>query len=756
MAGQAQAGAAGAGTGAEAAAGAGNGGGEGAPAGASRLPGPVRRRRVPTMLQMETAECGAASLGMILAHYGLWLPLERLREACHVSRDGSSAAAILRAARSFGLRAQGWRVEPAALGQHRLPAIAFWDMNHFVVIEGIGRNRVFINDPAFGPRSVSAEEFDASFTGILLTFEPEAAFRPGGIRPGLVRALFPRGPQTRQALVLLAIIALCSVLPPLFVPAAGRIFADNIMVQHAREWLRPLLVGMVGAALLSAVLSWLNGIVLTRLQRQLGTTSAMQLMVHMLRLPMGFFAQRHVGDVVQRVDAARRLSHTAVVSVSSALFSMMGALISAAIMLLYNVPMALACFAFALVDVVIVWAIAGVRADGVRRVTLQRARLASAALGGIQSIETVKASGGENELFARVAGAQAALLNMSQQLERTTVLLGLLPSAVKSLSYAALLGWGAVNVMNGTMTVGILIAFLAVLQAFHTPIEAVMNAIAGFQELRGDLERVEDTRRYPVVAALAGDAALSAAWPVHKARLTGFVRVRDLAFAYPGQPELLSGIDIDLTPGRWVAVVGASGSGKSTLLRLVAGLLAPTTGTVTFDGVSADRIPRRVVAGSLAFVEQDVVLFDGTIRDNIALWDSTLDFGRIVAAAEDAAIHGDILQRRGQYAGPVSEGGLNLSGGQRQRLELARALAVDPAILVLDEATSALDPVTEAAVLASLRRRGLTVLATSHRLSTIRDCDEIIVMDKGRIVQRGTHDDLLATPGPYATLVQGE
>lgn len=721
-----------------------------------QLSKPVRRRKVPTILQMEAVECGAASLGMILAYHGLWLPLERLREACHVSRDGSSAAAILRAARSFGLKAQGWRVEPTALAEHRFPAIAFWDLNHFVVIEGIGRGKVYINDPAFGPRTVTAEEFDASFTGVLLTFEPDEGFRRGGARPSLFRALLPRGPQTRQAMSFLGIIALCSVLPPIFVPAAGKIFADNIMVQHAHTWLRPLLVGLLVAALLSTALAWLQGIVLTKLQRQLGATSAMQLMVHMLRLPMSFFSQRHVGDIAQRMDAARRLSHTAVVSISSALFSMMGALISAAIMLLYNVPMAMACFAFALVDFGTVYAIAGMRANGVRRVTLQRAKLASVTLGGIQSIETVKASGSENELFSKVSGAQATLLNMTQQLERSTILLGILPSAVKSLSYAALLGWGALNVMEGTMTVGILIAFLAVLQAFHTPIQSLMSAITGLQELRGDLERVQDTRRYPAAPSLVHDAATSADWPQEQARLSGGIEITDLTFAYPGQASLINEVNLSLAPGKWVAVVGSSGSGKSTLLRLVTGLLAPVSGTIAFDGVESERIPRRVLAGSLAFVEQDVVLFEGTIRENIALWNLALGFERIIAAAQDACIHDDILRRRGQYAGQVAEGGMNLSGGQRQRLELARALAGDPAILVLDEATSALDPVTEVQLLRNLRARGLTVLVTSHRLSTIRDCDEIIVMDKGRIIQRGTHEELMMAQGPYTTLIRGE
>lgn len=721
-----------------------------------RLPTRIRRRRVPTVLQMEAVECGAAALSMILAYHGLRLPLETLREACHVSRDGSSAAAILRAARSFGMTASGWRVEPVGLANHSLPAIAFWEMNHFVVIEGVGRNKVYINDPAYGRRTVDTAEFDAAFTGVLLTFEPSTDFKRGGERPSLLRALLPRGPQTSTALAFLAIIAVCHILPPIFVPAASKIFADNIMLQHANSWLRPLLLGLVVAAVLSTSLSWLHSFILAKLQRRLGTQSAMGLMAHMLRLPISFFVQRRVGDIASRMEAAQRLSHSAVVSISSALFSMMGAIISAAIMLVYDVPMALACFVLAGADVAAIYAITTVRVDGARRVTMQRARLASVALGGIQSIETIKASGAENEFFAKLAGAQAQLLNMILTVERSTIFLTVAPSAIKSLSYAALLGWGALKVMDGEMTVGTLIAFLAVLQAFHTPVQALVGAVAGLQELRGDLDRVQDTMRHAAAPTLLQDAQVASTWRADRSRLSGTVEIRNLSFAYSEQTKLIEGLDLKVKPGAWVALVGASGSGKSTIARLVAGLLQPVEGAILFDGIEATRIPRRVVAGSLAYVEQDVVLFEGTVRENIALWDATLDDARVTAAARDACMHEDIVRRRGQYAAAVAEGGLNFSGGQRQRMELARALAGDPAILILDEATSALDPATEAEVFANLRRRGVTAIVVSHRLSTIRDCDEIIVLDKGRAVQRGSHDALISVPGPYAELVRAE
>lgn len=720
------------------------------------LPRSIRRRRVPTILQMEAVECGAAALGMILAYHGLWLPLETLRDACKVSRDGTSAAALLRAARGFGMTASGWRVEPAALAEHRFPAIAFWELNHFVVIEGVSRGRVQINDPAYGRRTVEAAEFDAAFTGVLLTFEPTEAFQPGGRRPSLIRALLPRGPQTHAALSFLAIIALCNLLPPIFVPAASKIFADNILVQHAASWLRPLLVGLAAAALLSFLLALLHGLVLARLQRRRGTEAAIGLMAHMLRLPIGFFVQRHVGDVTSRMEAARRLSHSAIVSLSSAIFSLMGALTSAAIMMMYDVPMAFACIAFAAVDIVAIYAITGIRVDGLRRVTVQRSRMASVALGGIQSIETIKASGAENEFFARLMGAQAQLLNALQNLERSTLFLTLTPSVIKSLSYAVLLGWGALKVMDGDMTVGTLIAFLAVLQAFHMPVQALVGAVAGLQDLRGELDRVEDTLRHAPADTFRHDRQAAAQWPARKSRLSGRIEIHDLSFAYPGQARLLENLTLDIEPGRWVALVGTSGSGKSTLARLVAGLLRPDAGTIRFDGVDLDHIPRRVLAGSVSFVQQDVVLFEGTVRENIALWDPSLDDVRIHAAARDALIHDDITRRRGQYGAAVAEGGANFSGGQRQRMELARALATDPAVLILDEASAALDAVTEAGIFRNLRRRGVTALVVSHRLSTIRDCDEIIVLDAGRVVQRGSHDNLIAAAGPYADLVRAE
>jgi NHLM bacteriocin system ABC transporter peptidase/ATP-binding protein len=701
---------------------------------------------------MEAAECGAAALAMVLAYHGLWLPLERLRELCQISRDGTSAAAVLRAARGLGMAAQGWRVEPQALARHAFPAIAFWDMNHFVVIEGVRRGGVVINDPAHGRRLVETAEFDRAFTGVLLTFAPAADFKRGGERPGLLRSLLPRGKGSRAALGFLGIIALCNLLPPIFVPAAGKVFADFILVQHATDWLRPLLLALVGAALLSSALAWLHGLVIARLQRRLGTEAAVSLMAHMLCLPIRFFVQRHVGDIASRMEAAQRLSHSAVVSISSVLFSLMGAVISAAIMMLYDVPMAFACLTFAAVDMAAMAFISARRVDRVRQVAIHRGRLASVALGGIQSIETIKAQGTEGDFFARVAGAQARLLNTVLALERSTLFLTLLPAAMKGLSYAVLLGWGAVKVMDGTLTVGTLIAFLSVLQAFRTPVQTLMSAVAGLQELRGDLERVQDTMRYATALPLRADPAMASG----PGRLAGSVALRGLGFAHIGQSQLIDNLDLTIAPGGWVALVGASGSGKSTLARLLAGLLEPSAGEILFDGEPAHAVPRGVKARSIGYVGQDSALFEGTIRENIALWDTTLADSRVIAAAQDAGIHDDIAQRRGQYDAGVAESGRNFSGGQCQRIELARALAPDPSILILDEATSALDPVTEAGIFARLRRRGITALVVSHRLSTVRDCDEILVLDGGRVAQRGTHASLMEAGGRYAELIRAE
>ncbi|AHJ66012.1 NHLP family bacteriocin export ABC transporter peptidase/permease/ATPase subunit [Granulibacter bethesdensis] len=715
---------------------------------------PTRHRRVPTILQMEAAECGAASLGMILAYYGLWIPLETLREVCHVSKDGTSAASILRGARRLGLKASGWRVEPEALAQHRLPAIAFWELNHFVVVEGVKKNSVIINDPAFGRRSIDAESFDAAFTGVLLTFEPTEAFKAGGMRVSLLRALLPRGRRTRTALGFLAIIAVCNLLPPIFLPAAGKIFADNVLVQHATSWLRPLLLALLVSALMSSVLSWLHGMVLTKLQRQMGTESAIQLMGHLLRLPINFFVQRHTGDITCRVDAAQHLSHSAVVTISSAVFSIMGAITSALIMMLYDVPMALGCFLLSAVDLVALYLVTVMRVDGVRRATLQRARYTTVALGGIQSIETIKASGSESDFFAKIAGAQAQLLNMMLSLERLTVYMTLVPQVIKSLSYAGLLGWGAAKVMGGDMTIGTLIAFLSVLQAFHTPVQTLVGAIGGLQELRGDLDRVQDTMRHApaIVEKIEGNSS----WLSEHGRLSGRITLHGISFSYSADRPLISDFNLDMPSGSWVALVGASGSGKSTISRILAGLLSPSDGRIMFDGVDAADIPRRVIAGSVSFVEQNVVLFEGTVRENIALWDPSLNDEAIVGAAKDACIHDDIGRRKGQYEAVIAEDGANFSGGQRQRFELARALATNPAILILDEATSALDTATELSVLDNLRRRGITILMVSHRLSTIRDCDEIIVLDHGQVVQRGKHEALMAVDGPYAELIRVE
>lgn len=704
---------------------------------------------------MEAVECGAACLAMILAHHGLWLPLEDVRTACGVSRDGSKATSILQAARRFGLTTKAWRAEPSSITEAALPAILFWNFNHFVVLEGIGRHKVYINDPATGPRTISRDEFNASFTGVMLTMEPGPDFRPAGTRPRVWRAVLGRLAHSKGTVAFLVVAGVAALLPGLFVPAATKIFVDDILVQRLTDWFRPLLIGLAFAAVMHGLLTWLQSYYLSRLQWKLGVTIGLQLTWRLLRLPHTFFAQRYAGDIASRLQSAERVCELIGSQASAFLVAGLACVFYAALMLVYDPWLAAIGMALAALNVVFTRLTAAWQENAARSVLREQAVLGSIAINGIQGIETLKATGSEDDFFARWSGAQARVMNAVHGMQVPAQLLGLVPAGLGALAMAAVLGVGGLRVMDGLITVGTLAAFQTVLFGFLGQIGTLVKLVAGVRELRANLERVDDIMRHPLdrrADAAPVDTEPTAA-PAR--RLSGAIEIRDVTYGYNLlQPPLIDDFSLSVAPGTRIALVGRSGSGKSTIARLLVGLADPWSGQIHFDGTPSDQLAPGVRSASISFVDQTIVLMEGSVRENLTLWDPAIDEPSLIRAARDALIHDVIAARPGGYDAKVSEGATNWSGGQAQRLEIARALTTKPSILVLDEATSALDAISEAKILDNLRQRGCTTILVTHRLSAIRDCDEILVLDQGQVIQRGTHDTLRDVLGAYAELIR--
>ncbi len=725
------------------------------PAGAGRGPSERQRRvKTPTVLQMEAAECGAAALAMVLAHHGLWLPLEGLRQTCGVSRDGSKASDIVDAARNYGLLAKGYKTEPDALRNLALPMIAFWNFNHFVVVEGFGRDKAYINDPARGHLVVSTEEFDRAFTGVVLVFEPGPDFVPAGQPHSLFRALRHRLPGSRLAMFYVAVATLALVILGLAVPLLSQVFLDRIVVGEQVDWGRPLLVLMAVAALLTGGLTYLQQSGLARLETRLTLASASRFVWHVLRLPMEFFGQRSSGEVGARIalndQVARLLSGDLATNMVNVL--MVG--LFAALMLQYDVLLTMISVAVAGCNLVALRYMARRRSEESQMLLQQRGTLAGVTMNGLQTIETLKATGGEADFFATWAGHHANAANAAQLLSVSSLKLGAISTFLTALAGAMVLCLGGLRVIDGVLTLGMLLAFQQLLGRFLGPVNGLVTLGAQLQEVSSDLHRLDDVIRYPVDPQV--DRQLDVRVTERTAaRLQGELELRDVTYGYnPLDPPLLTNFSVKLHPGRRVALVGASGSGKSTIAKLVCGLYTPWSGEILFDGRPFAEVSRKVMTYSVAMVDQDIALFEGTIRDNLTMWDESVAEPELIQAARDARIHDDITNRPGGYDAVVEEGGRNFSGGQRQRLEIARALVRQPRLLILDEATSALDPLTEQRIDDSLRRRGCTCLIVAHRLSTIRDCDEILVLQQGQVVQRGTHETLRHLPGAYAGLIR--
>ena len=711
--------------------------------------------KVPVIMQMEALECGAACLAMVAAYYGKWVPLEQVRRDCGVSRDGSNARNVLVAARSYGFAAKGYRYEPDSLRTDgQFPCIIHWNMEHFVVLNGFTKDKAVLNDPARGLVSVSMEEFDRSFTGICLILEPGADFTPGGKPKSVLE--FARH-RLKGAGPAIAFVVLCTIIGSLLgiiQPAFSRIFYDRLLTGQNPEWFMPFMAALIVFSCLQVFIAGVQMLYSNRINARFAVVGSTSFLWKVLHLPMDFFSQRLAGDIQARQSSNAGVANALVNTFAPLSLQLIMMVFYFVVMVRYSWQLTL----LGLVSIAVNMAMARVISQ--KRINLSRVqmrdggKLSSATVSGIEMIETIKASGAENGFFGRWAGYQASVNTQQMRSARMEQILGLIPSVISVVCSSAITIAGAWLTMNGQFTVGMIAQFQGFLSSFSGPIGSLISAGQSLMEMRTEMERIEDVMQYPDDPAFhtAPDEAEGSF-----EKLSGMVELKNVTFGYSrlAQP-LIRDFNLTLKPGSRVALVGASGCGKSTVAKLISGLYQPWSGEILFDGQPMGSISREKLTGSLAVVDQDIVIFEDTIANNIRMGDTSIEDFEVTLAAWDAQIYHDIMRRDGGFQNKLTEGGKDLSGGQRQRLEIARVLAQDPTIIIMDEATSALDAKTEYEVVSAIRNRGITCIVVAHRLSTIRDCDEILVMDGGLVVERGTHEELMARGGRYTELVTNE
>ena len=711
--------------------------------------------KVPVVMQMEALECGAASLAMILAYYEKWIPLEQVRADCGVSRDGSNARNILRAARSYGLTAKGYRYEPEDLktgGQ--FPCIIHWEFNHFVVLNGFRGDKAVLNDPARGVVTVPMKAFDEAFTGICLMFEPNEDFVPGGKPKSMFAFAKSRLKGTGTAVAFVILTTMISSLIGIINPAFSRIFLDRLLTGENADWLLPFIFALSGFGVLQLLVAWIQAVYALRINGKIDVVGSTAFMWQVLRMPMEFFVQRMAGDIQQRQSSNAQIAKSLVDTFAPLALHTAMMVFYLIVMLRYSVPLTLIGVASILINLLVSNVVSKKRVNITRVQMRDAGKLAGTTVAGIEMIETIKASGAENGFFEKWSGYQASVNTQQVKFIKLNQVLGSIPSLVNALTNIVILILGVYLTMNGQFTVGMIMAFQGFLTSFTSPAMTLITAGQTLQEMRTEMERIEDVMKYPTDVQYENDVVSD---DVEYDKLSGCIEMKNVTFGYSKLAKpLIEDFNLSLKPGQRVAFVGSSGCGKSTLAKLISGLYQPWRGEILFDGKPIPQIDRSVFTGSLAVVDQDIILFEDTVANNIKMWDNSIEDFEMIMAARDAQLHEDIMQRDGGYQNKITEGGRNFSGGQRQRLEIARVLAQDPTIVILDEATSALDAKTESEVVKSIQDRGITCIVVAHRLSTIRDCDEIIVMDYGKVVERGTHEELYAKGGLYTQLVSNE
>ena len=705
---------------------------------------------VPQVMQMEAVECGAASLTMILAHYGKWLPLEEVRAACGVSRDGSSAKSILRAARNYGLDAKGFKMTAEAL-DGKQPAIIHWNFEHFVVFRGFDRKgRACLNDPGIGPIKWPMEEFRKHFTGVCLTFEPTEKFEKGGVQTNILSYIRRNLSGATEAFWLSFTFALMAAFVALLTPLFTRIFLDEILSGKNADWAKWFFIGMGALATYQFFVVLLQNRYAKRVAGALALKGNKEYLHHLLRLPMSFFAMRNVGDLQQRMHLNETITHSLVEILAPQVINIFLLLLYIILMFSYSSMLTLIGISAAIINLGLVQYFSKQRINLIRSMEQSEGQYFSATISCIDNMESIKAAGAETGFFKYWSGLWAHKFNINGNADKEQTMMALLPVLATGLVNMAVLVLGAYLILEGELTVGMLMAFQGFMGSFLEPVNAIVNASQTIVEMRSQMERVEDVMKYPEDHRDNNEE-------VNQGKLGGLLELKHVTFGYsPLQPPLIEDFNLRIEPGRSVAFVGSSGCGKSTLAKLISGLYKPWSGEILFDGRPIESISSEELTNSVAVIDQNVVLFDDTVAQNIRMWDPSIEEFTMMMACNDAQIRADIVSRPEGFGTKIIKGGQNFSGGQRQRMEMATALAKEPAILIMDEATSALDPKTEDEVMKRIRRMGPTQIIVAHRLSTIRDCDEIIVMDQGKVLQRGRHEELIEQEGMYRDLMKSE
>lgn len=711
-------------------------------------------------MQLEATDCGAACLGIVLAHFGRWVPLEELREKCGVGRDGSTLEDLALAARSYGLKATGWSSQINNLAQLPMPMILFWGFRHFVVLERHRHGRWYLNDPAEGHRVVDADTFNRDYTGVCLLLEPDCGFRTSGPRPGVVRRLWPWLRGYRKSLARASLYGLLLALTSLALPALLAQFVDRVLLAQQTGAGGALTAAMVAAGGLTAFFTWLQMRSLNDLMVRLSIDQSDRYLDHLLRLPMRFFSHRFAGDLALRMRLIDQVADVSAGQLVRLGVDLVMSLAFLAVMLTFDFLLGVTVAILGVGCMISIHVLTRLRRDRNHQLRREQGLFAGMSVSALQMIETLQATARENDYFSRWSGRQARELGARQKFVELGHVAAALPQLFQLLTAALVFGLGGWRVMSGDMSLGTLIGFYVLAGNFLRPVTSIGQLSDLLATLDADLARMDDvfnTSRETTLVDNDTDSQQRVRVLEGRLRLVGRLELHAVSFGYQrNRSPLVENFNLTIEPGQRVAVVGASGSGKSTMAMLAVGLHQPWSGEVLYDGHPLADIPRDVFCRSVSIVNQQPVLFATSIRNNLTMWDATTPERHVTAAARDAAIHEEIISRSAGYESMVEEGGRNFSGGQRARLEIARALVNNPSLLILDEATSALDPTTELLIDDRIRRRGCSCLIIAHRLSTIRDADRIVVMDQGRIVEEGTHEELYADDSFYRRLLHGE